>query len=259
MAKIKASDILKGAKLFVEKHNHEILTAIGIGGMLTTTVLAVKATPKALARIEHKKLEENKAKLTPVEVVKETWKEYIPAAITGTVSTACLIGACSVSTRRTAALATAYKISETALHEYKEQVIETIGETKEQQIREKVAKERVENNPVKSGDVIVTNKGETLCYDSISGRYFKSDIDRIKKIANELNRRMLTDAFGYVSVNEFYDELGLDGIGVGDDLGWNVSSGLIDIELSSCLTPDDQPCVAINFVIVPKYDYSSFS
>lgn len=39
----------------MKKHSPEILTGIGIAGMITTTVMAVRATPKALILIEEKK------------------------------------------------------------------------------------------------------------------------------------------------------------------------------------------------------------
>lgn len=259
MNKSGMATFLRNTKVFVDKHSPEILTGIGIAGMITTTILAVKATPKALQLIDAKKKEEHVDKLPVKDVIKVAWKPYVPAVVTGGCSIACLVGASSVNTRRNAALATAYKISETALAEYREKVVETIGESKEQQIREKVAKERVDKTPVKQGDILITDKGNTLCLDVISGRYFKSDIDRIKKAANELNRQMLTDPFGYVSVNEFYDELGLEHISVGDELGWNVSGGLIDIDPGSCLTPEGVPCVVINYTVAPKYDYSSYS
>ena len=266
MNKSTMATFFRNTKLFVDKHSPEILTGIGIAGMITTTVLAVKATPKALQLIEAKKKEDGVDKLPAKDVIKVAWKPYVPAAITGGCSVACLIGASSVNVRRNAALATAYKISETALSEYREKVIETVGESKEKQIREKVAKEQVEKASVNTGGVIVTDMGNTLCLDVISGRYFRSDIDRIKKVANELNRQMLTDPFGYISVNEFYDELGLEHISVGDEIGWNVSGGLIDIDLGSCLTPSgvagipaNVPCVVINYTVAPKYDYSSYS
>lgn len=258
MNKSNMGTFIKNTKVFLDKHSPEILTGIGIAGLLTTTVLAVKATPKALMLIEEKKKEEGVDKLPALDVVKVAWKPYIPAAVTGILSTTCIIGASSVNVRRNAALATAYKISETALAEYREKVVETVGEVKEKQIRDKVAKEKVEKNPSEKGSIIVTGKGKTRCYDVISGRYFESDIDRIKRAANELNRRMLTDAFGYVSVNDFYDELDLDHIGVGDDLGWNVSSGLIDIHFGSCLDRDNEPCVVIDYTVAPRYDYASF-
>lgn len=245
------------AKLTLAKHSPEILVGMGIAGMITTTVLAVKATPKALELIEDKKYEEQTDKLAPIDVVKTTWKCYIPATVSGVTSIACIIGASSVSAKRNAALATAYTLSETALKEYKDKVIETIGEKKEQVIREKVDKERVERNPVSKNEVIITSKGTTLCYDAISGRYFKSDIDQIKKIVNELNRRMLSDM--YISLNEFYDELGIEQNAIGVDLGWNIDNGLIDVYFTSQLADDDTPCIVVNYSVAPKYNYSKLA
>ena len=46
--KLNVSKLCKDAKVMVSKRSPEILTGLGIAGMITTTVLAVKATPKAL-------------------------------------------------------------------------------------------------------------------------------------------------------------------------------------------------------------------
>lgn len=256
MAKLNFTKFVKSVQTEVSKRSPEILTGIGIAGMITTTVLAVKATPKALTLMEERKWDLEVEKLTPIETIKTTWKCYIPAAITGTVSIGCLIGASSVNARRNAALATAYKLSETALSEYRDKVVETIGEKKEQTIREKVDKDRVEKNPVSKSEVIITEKGNTLCYDSISGRYFKSDIEKIKRAVNELNRRMTYDV--YVSLSEFYDELDLDHTLLSDDLGWSIDDGLIEVNFSSQIADDGTPCIVINYAIAPKYDYSKF-
>lgn len=256
MAKLNFTKFVKNVQTEVSKRSPEILTGIGIAGMITTTVLAVKATPKALTLMEERKWDLEVEKLTPIETIKTTWKCYIPAAITGTVSVGCLIGASSVNARRNAALATAYKLSETALSEYRDKVVETIGEKKEQTIREKIDKDRVEKNPVSKSEVIITEKGNTLCYDSISGRYFKSDIEKIKRAVNELNRRMTYDV--YVSLSEFYDELDLDHTLLSDDLGWSIDDGLIEVNFSSQIADDGTPCIVINYAIAPKYDYSKF-
>lgn len=256
MNKPDVAKVLKSVRVFTSKHSPEILTGLGIAGMLTTTVLAVKGTPKALKLIEMKKEEEGVDKLTPLETVKTTWKCYIPAAVTGVASVACLVGASSVSIRRNAALATAYKLSETALSEYREKVVETIGEKKEKNIQEQVDKERIEKNPVSKNEVIITDRGTTLCYDYQSGRYFKSDIERIKKAINEINRQMLLH--DYVSLNEFYDELGLDHTPMGDDLGWRIDRGFIEPRFSSHLADDGTPCVVLNYEVAPQHDYSSY-
>ena len=258
MGKTNLATITKDIRKFASKRSPEILTGIGIAGMITTTILAVRATPKALKLIEDQKEEESVDELSSFEVVKVAWKPYIPAMVTCVVSTACLIGASSVNTKRNAALATAYKLSETALSEYRDKVVETIGEKKERIVRDKVAEERVKKNPVSKNEVIVTGNGKTLCFDPISGRYFMCSIETIKKAENTLNKQMLHDISGYVSLNEFYDELGLDHTSVGNDLGWNTNQ-LIDIDFSSQLNDNGEPSVVLDYLVAPKCDYYKFS
>lgn len=240
-------------KTAIKKHSPEILTGIGIAGMITTTVMAVRATPKALILIEERKEEIGAEKLEAMDMVRTTWACYIPAAITGTLSVACLIGASSVNARRNAALATAYTLSESALKDYQGKVIEMFGEKKNEAVKDSMAKDKVEKNPVVTREVIITEKGNTLCYDAISGRYFKSDIEKIKKAECELNRQILDDM--YVSLNDFYYEIGLDSVKLGDELGWNVDSGYIDLSFSSQLASDGTPCLVIDYSVAPRYDY----
>ena len=257
MSKPNLSAIMKGAQLWMSKHSPEILTGLGIAGMVTTTILAVKATPKAMKMIDDKKEELDltpEDKLTITETVKAAWKPYIPAAVTGTLSVSCLIGASSVHLRRNTALAAAYHLSETALTEYKEKVVETIGKNKEKTIRDKVDKARIEKNPPTDKEVIITGDGDTMCFDYHSGRYFKTSIDKLKKIENELNARLLRE--DYISLNDLYDELGLSFTQVGEDLGWHVSKGLIEFGFSSQLV-NDTPCLVLNYNVAPQHDYSN--
>lgn len=253
MSKGSLSKIFKTVQMTVQKHSPEILTGIGIAGMVTSTILAVKATPKALVLIEQEKEEKQIEKLDPIDTVKATWKCYIPSAVIGGMSVACLIGASSVNLRRNAALATAYAISESSLRDYQKKVVEEIGEKKAKLVKEAVVEERVKKDPVNTSEIIITKKGETLCYDVISGRYFKSDIEQIKKSVNELNRRMRDEM--YISLNEYYDEIGLEHIAVGYDLGWNIDKGYMDVEFSSHLATDGTPCLAVSYTLAPQYDF----
>ena len=253
MKKPNLSKALKSIRISAQKHSPEILTGVGIAGMVVTTVMAVQATPKALILIEEKKEELQEEKLAPVETIKTTWICYIPAAVTGTISIACLIGASSVNMRRRAALVTAYTLSESALKEYQEKVVEAIGEKKEQAIRDSIAKDKVTKNPVSNHEVIITEKGNTLCYDTLSGRYFKSDRDKIDKAINELNRRMRDEM--YISLNDFYYEIGLNSIDLGDLLGWNIDNGYIEPTFSYQGADDGTPCLAISYLVEPRYDY----
>lgn len=240
----------------LSKHSPEILTGIGISGMIATAVLAAKATPKAILLLEEKADKDGCSikEISNLEKFKTCWKCYIPATITCVTSAACLIGAQSVNARRNAALAAAYTLSDTALREYKDKVIETIGEKKEQIVRDKIAEERIRKNPDTNSEVIVTERGETLCYDSLSGRYFYSDPETIKQAVNELNETMLNDM--YVSLNEFYDVLGLDHTKLGDDLGWSMDSGLVRVSFSSQLSNRNKPCLVLDYQVAPRYDYN---
>lgn len=257
MGKLNFSKGLKVVQSGVKKNAPGILTGLGIVAGIGATVFAIKATPKALELIEEKKDELQVDKLTPMETIKTVWKCYIPTVLSSVTSTACLIGASSVNARRNAALATAYSLSRTALTEYKDKVIETVGEKKEKAIRDEVAKEKIERNPVSGHEVIITEKGPTLCYDGVFGRYFKSDIDTLKRAMNEMNRQMVCGDM-YVSLNEFYDEIGLSHIEIGDRLGWNVDDGTIELEFSSQLAEDGTPCLVVGYNVSPKYGYSDY-
>ena len=167
-------DIVKRTNAALTKYSPEILTGLGIAGMVTTTVLAVKATPKAYMLLEDAE-DEKGGKLTAAETVKVCWKSYIPAAISGAAAIACIVGANSVNAKRKAAIVAAYTMSESTLRTYREKVIETIGEEQEKVVREKVAEERIKRDPVSNKEVLTSRKGDILCYDVISGRYFKSE------------------------------------------------------------------------------------
>lgn len=263
MSKPNVSKFFKNAQMVISKHSPEILTGIGVAGMITTTVLAVRATPKALRLIDEKKKEEGKDKLTAMDTVKTTWKCYIPATITGVTSIACVIGASKVNLKRNAALATAYKLSETALTEYREKVIETLGEKKEKLVREKISSDRVEQNPISNSTVYVTGNGDSLFLEPISKRYFKSDIEKIRGVVNTLNERMYNDVFGHISLGDFYDELGLAQTDISEDIGWSIEKGSIKIEFHPVLCDDEnspyynKPCLAIYYVTAPKWGYDN--
>lgn len=260
MNKQALSKVARDVRLSLSKHSPEILIGLGIAGMVTTTVLAVKATPKALQLIDMKKEELDVETLTPVETVKATWKCYVPAAVSGAVSIACLVGSHSVNARRNAALATAYKLSETAFTEYRESVSETIGEKKEKSVRDKVSKKQIEENPINKTEVFVTGKGQTLFFEPLSHRYFYSDMEKIKRSENKLNKYIITSPFDDgVTVNDFYEEIGIPGTATGDNLGWKIRN-LIDIYPSAQMADEGsehegEPCIVLNYSNPPQYDF----
>ena len=260
MGKSNLNRLIKTAKTAVTKNSPAILTGIGIAGMITTAVLAVKVTPKALdiiSDIKERHEEDTDKKAVAKEFLTAVVPVYIPAVVTGVASAACLIGANSIHSKRNAMLAAAYTISDTAYREYREKVIETMGEKKDKTVKDEIAKDKLKNDPVQNHEVIVTKQGTTLCYDCIFGRYFRSDMETIKRAITRINRNLVTDM--YASLNDFYCEIDIPPVKIGDDLGWNIDDGELDIDFSSQLAEDGTPCLVIGYNVAPKYGYSSFT
>lgn len=251
----KIQNTIKITKHFLSKHSPEILTGLGLASMATSTILAVKATPKAIRLIQYEE-NQNGKKIDVKGVIKTTWKEYIPAVSFGLGGMTCIICGCRIGTKRSAALATAYAISERTLRTYRDKVVETIGEKKEKDIRRKINQEDIEKNPPKNTQVFITNKGNTLIKDSLSGRYFRSDLDSIKKAVNDINRKMTYE--NYISLNEFYSAIGLDSVKDGDNIGWNLDNGLIELDYDTCLAENDEPCICIDYNSAPKPNYNKY-
>lgn len=260
MNKQNLNKIFKSIGSSLSKHSPEILTGLGITSMITATVLAVNATPKALRLIEEKKEEEQVEELTAVETVKTAWKPYVPAVISGVTGVACLIGANSVHARRSAAWVTAYKLSEAAFSEYKDKVVETIGEKKEKSVREKIAQDKVnDKQKIDATPIYVVDTNATEFYDPIGGARFVTTIDKVKAAINEINAILLDNDF--VSMNDFYYELGLPPTKMGYDLGWNTHQGrresLIKIHFTSQFE-NGKAYAVIEYDVAPKYDYDKF-
>lgn len=231
-----------------------ILTAIGVTGTVSTAIFASKASFRAAELIrEHEEAQgtSEDAKDRLIERTKITWPLYIPAVGVGTATIACIIFANQIGTRRAAAMAAAYSMSEKAFGEYREKVVEKIGAAKEQEARDELAQERVERNPLGS-QVIVMNDREVLCFDQYTGRYFNSDMETLKQAQNKINYRMIRE--NYASLNDFYDCVGLDWVPTGDDLGWN-SDQMLELSFTTVLSDDQRPCIAIDFNAVPVRNF----
>lgn len=265
MLKIKPNIRPSAIKKILVKNSPQILTGIGIAGMVVTTILAVRETPKALQLLEDEK-KKQKEDLTPVTMVKTTWKCYAPVAVLGGVSIGCIIGGQYASLRRTAALAAAYSLSEAAFKEYRDKNIELFGEKKDKEIYGKIAEDKVEQNPPKQEEIVVSRRGKSLCYDPLSNQYFFSSIDQIQKVENIMNKRLMTEM--YVSLNDFLSELkirstnlGILDRSVGEGVGWNVEQDLVSIDFDSTIVAngayEGEPCIVLRYHITPRNDYMS--
>ena len=249
--------IEKNIKAFVEmtkQNSPAILTALSVIGTGSACVLTGIGTVKAIEKAKEMEREVDHLP-TKKDYIKACWKCYIPAATTAVVSAACAIGAQKINSSRAAALAAAYTITDTALKEFKEQAVEVIGEKKMTEIEDKVAEKQLEKNPfskVKDESLIPTLGGTTLCYDSMTARYFYSDHEYIMQRLNEFNRQMVYES--YLTINDWYSCIGLEPIcdTIGSNLCWKAEDGLLDIRLTSKLTDTAKPCMVISYMVSPK-------
>lgn len=234
-----ASDIFTTVAKQLKLHSPEILTALGASGVITTAYLASKASFEASDA-----LVETSTETTLKEKVKLVWKFYIPAGISATVSVGCILGASKANTNRTAAAVTAYTITEKAFSNYREKVVEQIGKGKEQKTRDELNQEKVTNNPLGGKEVIILGRGNVLCCELYTHRYFRSDMETLRKAENALNKNVVNDL--YVTLDEFYDILGLPGTSNSAHVGWN-SDKLVELEFSTVISEDGEPCLAFDY------------
>lgn len=243
------------------KHAPIILTCVAGVSAISATVSAVKATPKATILLQQKKEEIAKEEgvkpeeidLSLQEIIQTTWKLYVPAAAFTTVSLGCMFGAAHINNQRQLGWAALYSATKKASDAYERQVIEHVGAKENEEIHRKVVQQELKDNPVSRADVIATGKGPYLCYDTLSGRYFMSDIETIRRVVNDMNQMMIGQM--YISLNEFYQELGLLPVDLGYDNGWNVDE-LIDVQFSTMMADDGRPCLVLQYLTQPRYSYN---
>ncbi len=259
----------------INQSSPTILTGMGAAGVVGTAIACGRDTLKAdkilfeasdtMLFTSEEDFEKNKSafkegndgyELKFFEKVKLTWKCYIPTALTATTSIICIIGGHKISLRRQAALASLLSITQLDLKEHKEKVAELFGKNKAQKVHDAVLQDRVTADHI-SGDAIdyiETGHGNTKCKDAYTGRYFKSDIEFLRKTENEMNKALL-QCGGTMALNDIYHAIGLENIPSGDDLGWNIEGGFIEFGYTSCLARDGEPCLVLELHPKAKFNY----
>ena len=253
--KLKAA--LKLARSGLIKYAPQIATGVGLGLALVAGVRAVQKTPEAVKLIERKK-EEKKDELTVTETVKTVWRCYLPSVIIFIVACVLIIGGQRISTRRAVAAATACSLYETQLKQYQEAAKEVLGDKKEAEIRTQMARNEVTSRPpLSTDDIVSTGRGNALFYDELSKRYFWSDPAYVDKIFQNLNFQLLDEM--YVSLNDYWDALGLPTTNPGNLICWCVNDGKIDPSFDVILVAsgpyEGYPCKVIGFYCEPEYSY----
>lgn len=239
---------LHGLTSTINKNSPAIFVALGIGGFAATVGMAIQATPKAMAIKEEidEEIEQSEG------IIQKTWvfgrgylPIYAPMLVMGGLSIFSFVFANKIHAKRSVAALTAYSLAEKTLHTYQEKVVEKLGARKHMDVMDDIAKDEVTNTPPESHDIFQTGYGDTLCFDVPSGRYFRCSVEQVRTAENSVMKDLLTEMT--VSLNDFYDVLGLPPVGVGDDLGWRVDASLPDIYMSSELDINETPVLVLNY------------
>ena len=203
---------------FIGANSPKILTALSVIGTGLAVVEAVKATADSVEVIKEQEEIINR-ELTIKETVKLCWKRYVPTVIMATTSAACGIGSHCISEKRAAALATLWSISQKSAEEYKNKVIETLGENKHNKIMDGIAEDQAKNFIFKNGqDNEIYDPGEVIFYDPKFGREFKGTVQDVRNAALDCREKSLVNM--ECSYNEFCYNVGIKPIDLGDYLGW---------------------------------------
>lgn len=253
----KMNKLLQHSKLFVKRNGSTILTCAGGAGVVLTSVMAVKATPKAMRLLEAAKKEKGE-ELTKLEAIKVAGPSYIPAIVTGVSTIACIFGANILNKRQQAAIMSAYALLDSTYKDYQKKVEELYGEDANDRVKSEIAKDKYADD-----EVTLTDDNKQLFYDEFSGRYFESTTEDVIKAEYALNRRLAE--FNGAYLNEFYEMLDIPPVDYGEHLGWS-SAEIYDTQWSTWLdfahkkvTMDDGlECYIISWSVDPTFGFEDY-
>lgn len=254
--------IVKGAGrtgLVLKKYSPEILMGVGVVGVVTSAVLACKATLKVEELVDQSKETIDKIKTAHEEVSKELYSDkdyqkdltiaytqtgvafvklYGPAVTLGVVSIGCLLGAHGIMKKRNIALMATYKALEQSFSDYRKRVVEELGADTDRKYHLGLKDETVEvveenengkkKKVKKTVEVVDPNKHSQYArfFDESSSQWSKVPEYNMVFLKSQQNyANDLLKARGHVFLNEVYDLLGLPRSQAGAVVGWVLGEG----------------------------------
>ena len=241
------------------KHLPTILTAVGTLGVIGGVVLAAEKAPDAKKELDQEKKKwedipdkENRVKADYIfKRVRIGTKHFWLVAVVIAGSITCFWIANHVSLKRLTSALTAAGLSAKAKEELEQKIKEMDGEKHLQKVYDEIDGDKIRNNPPVESEIINTGYGSHLCYESITGRYFYSNIEKIRRAVIVCRDQLQKD--GYLSINDWFCAIGLDTTDL--QLCWTADNigevNDFDISTSSQLTPDDIPVLVIRYDVNP--------
>ena len=241
----------------IKKHSPEILLITGITGVVTSAVMACKATTKVDAIVEESKksidmIHEGMeaGNICDVEYTEEDGKKdlaivyiqtgvkfaklYGPSVLLGLTSIGCILASNNIIHKRNVALSAAYTAIDTSFKGYRSRVIERFGESmdrelryniKTQEVKETVVDEETgKKKTVKSTVSVVdpnTYSDYARFFDEYCAGWTKDAEYNLMFLRQQQNyANELLKSRGHLFLNEVYDMLGIDRTKAGNIVGW---------------------------------------
>lgn len=233
----------------VSKHAPEILLTAGIGGVVTSTVLACRATIKAKDVVEQAKNDlndisvaetageevysvedkEQDLKTVYIRSAFELTKLYAPSVIIGGLSIASLVCSHGIMRNRVGTLVAAYTALHKSFMDYRSRVSESFGEQKELEVYHDVKTYKEKKKDVEGIRLAKKNNRELVdgysiyarCFDEYNPNWQDNAEDNLKFLRSTqkyLNSKLIRD--GFLSLNDAYYELGFERTSEGQLVGW---------------------------------------
>lgn len=239
-----------------------ILTVVASVGVIVTTITAVRATPKAVKLLKEAELEKGE-NLTKVEIIRVAGPSYIPSALLGISTIVCIFGANALNQKKQASLMSAYVMLNESYKQYRKSAKIVYGEDADDKIHVEMAKDamvatydwgyQVHNMDMDS------ESERLLFYDLSSKKYFRTTMAAVLNAQYHVNRNLAIR--GDCSLNEYLSFLGVEGIDGGDDLGWDISYMVeemdcywLDFDNYKSTLEDGLECIIIDTMAVNKFE-----
>ena len=241
----------------IKKHSPEILLVTGITGVVTSAVMACKATTKVDAIIEESKksidtIHEgmDAGNICDVEYTEEDGKKdlaivyiqtgvkfaklYGPSVLLGLTSIGCILASNNIIHKRNVALSAAYTAIDTSFKGYRSRVIERFGENMDRELRYNIKTQEVKDTvvdeetgkkkTVKSTVSVVdpnTYSDYARFFDEYCAGWTKDAEYNLMFLRQQQNyANELLKSRGHLFLNEVYDMLGIDRTKAGNIVGW---------------------------------------
>ena len=262
----KLDAILKTAKFglkhggkFIVKHAPTILTGVGTAGVVAAIILTAKKAPDAKKELDEAKEEweavEDKEKRVKADYIFKKIrigaKHYWGVAVIVGGAIICFWTANRISLKRIMSAVTAASIAAKSKEELEEKIKELDGEKHLQKIKDEIDGDKIKNDPPVMDKIYNTGYGNHLCYEPITGRYFYSNIEKVKLAVIECKKMLLNDQ--YLSIQDWFNELNIDTTDL--HLCWSIEDpndvNDFDIHFSSQLTSEGIPVLVIQYETNP--------